>query len=232
MTICLSNGNEISENEISNMGEAHMVEESKMNEKDAFYFFKKNMDDARQTLRLLRLDEVWEDIQSMRPLSRFRPMPIRKLLKERSEKVYELVLPQIIVFGVASLDAFLKMKYEQLSRFKQIAEDEGKRRNEKTIFQETGRIRNKFGELVKKDIFRGDEKLKEDLQKVFGKRHVIAHRAGVIDDDYCEKHKLDKSWINRKLPLDVETVENDLTTIEKFGDIANKIIGEVMNCEG
>ena len=172
------------------------------------------MDDVKQTLKLLRLDEIWEDIQSMRLLSRFRPMPIRKMLKERSKKIYELVLPQMIVFGGASLDAFLKLKFEQATGHEYGGN-----------FQRTDKIKEGFEKYVEGgDIFGGDEKLKKDLQKVFNKRHVIAHRAGVIDDTYRKKCTLDEAWINRKLPLDAETVENDLTTIEKFGEIANKII--------
>jgi len=188
-----------------------------MEEQDAFKFFKKNINDAKRTLKLLRLEELWGDIQSIRPLSQIRLMPIRRMLKERSERIYELVLPQIIVFGVSSLDAFLKEKYKQKK-----GKEYGKGNR---AFQKADTIRKALGKCIKGDIFAGDENLKEDLQKVFDKRHVIAHRAGRIDDKYYDKYckgkGFDVSWVRKKLPLKSKEVENDLAIIEKFGEIAN-----------
>ena len=185
-----------------------------MEEQDAFKFFKKNISDSKLTLKLLRLDELWGDIQSIRPRPQIGLMPIRRKLKERSERIYELVLPQIIVFGISSLDAFLKEKYKQKIG-REYKEGKG-------AFQKADTIRKEFGKCIKGDIFAGDENLKGDLQKVFNKRHVIAHRAGVIDSEYCEKNGLkEELWMGMKLPLKSKDVENDLATIEKFGEIAN-----------
>ena len=55
------------------------------------------------------------------------------------------------------------------------------------------------------------------LRAVEAKRHVIAHRGGIIDAEYAEKASLSPSHIGQPLRLDAEAVINDISVVTVQG---------------
>jgi len=133
---------------------------------------------------------------------------IRGVLKETTDKIYEVGLPQVLVYAVSCLEAFLKDLYvlqaqsnvEILERFP----------------EDAYRIRQEFSKIIKGDALNGDNTLAYNMQAVFQKRHVIVHKAGIIDEKSCEKALWEKSLVGTKLKLTSTIVNEDIETINKF----------------
>lgn len=198
-------------------------------EKEPFRIFEENMEKVRTVLMLTHAKEfkaVLEKMEfrkSIRQIMRNRPhlipliedvidsiiesfeAEIEPIIQEKVMKLYELALPQILVFMVSCLEAFLKDNYSIHS----------KRRVRNLLNVKT--IRNSYGRLIHGDIFNGDEELRRDLQEILQTRHVIVHNGGIIDEDACEKvERWNESMINKEIRLNSDTVESYLKIVEKF----------------
>lgn len=55
-------------------------------------------------------------------------------------------------------------------------------------------------------------------ERSFQKRHLIAHRMGVIDTEYLEKSKDKEAVVGRKISVDVQDVENASQFVESVGE--------------
>jgi hypothetical protein len=136
---------------------------------------------------------------------------IEPIIQEKVMELYELALPQILVFMVSCLEAYLKDNYSLCSRH-----------SVKNLLNvET--IRKSYGRLIHGDIFNGDEELGSDLQEILQTRHVIVHRNGIIDEEACEKvERWNKSMVNKEIKLNTSIVEGYLKTVEKFGKVVHQ----------
>lgn len=132
-------------------------------------------------------------------------------MESQVKKLYELGLPQTLVFIVSCLEAYLKDNYLLITG------------NEvKKSLLNTKNIRRTYGCLVKGDILGGDEELRKDLEEIFQKRHVIIHNGGIIDEQACDKvEKWDESMIDQQVTLNSRVVEEHLARIEEFVTLVN-----------
>jgi len=204
-------------------------------EEEPFRAFKKNMEKARTVLMLTRAKEfkaVLEKVgfgEQIRQIIRSRPrlIPLFKnvadsmvesfeaqiepIIQEKVMELYELALPQILVFMISCLEAYLKDNYSLHSGH-----------NVKSLLN-VRTISETYGRLIHGDIFNGDEELRKDLQEVLQTRHVIVHKGGIIDEEACEKaERWDQSMVNKEIKLNSSIVEGYLEIVEKFGKVVHE----------
>jgi len=132
-------------------------------------------------------------------------------IESQVKKLYELGLPQTLVFIVSCLEAYLKDNYSLITS------------NEvKKSLLNIKNIQRTYGRLIKGDILGGDEELRKDLEEIFQKRHVIVHNGGIIDKKAREKvEKWDDSMIGQQVTLNSHVVEEHLARIEEFVALVN-----------
>jgi uncharacterized membrane-anchored protein YjiN (DUF445 family) len=202
---------------------------------EPFQTFEKNMEKARTVLMLTRAKEfkaVLEEVgfgERIRQIIRSRPRlipllenvadsivesfeaQIEPFIQEKVMELYELALPQILVFMVSCLEAYLKDNYSLHSG-----------RSVKSLLN-VGIISKTYGRLIHGDIFNGDEELRKDLQEILQTRHVIVHKGAIIDEEACEKvERWDQSMVNKEIKLNSSIVEGYLELVEKFGKVVHE----------
>ena len=181
--------------------------------------FEENISKARELIRLASLKELMLEIDAaLMPLKRARLLPeirpfgilpspedIRMTIKDTTDKIYEVGLPQILVYAVSCLEAFLKDQYCMIN-------PSDKRVH---IFLKAETIRKIYSAILRVDIFGGDEDLLNKLNSVFQKRHVIVHKAGVIDEKSCKECGWDTKRLGMRLRLDSDSVNQDIDVLEQ-----------------
>lgn len=165
--------------------------------KQPFEVFKGNIVKARELMRLAELKEVTIALDNIlelpkerkllqtlrtlrRPLGIFPSLKdIRMLIKEKSDKMYEVGLPQILVFAIACLEAYLRDQYHiinpsdiEIDRYRFL------RLHHKVRSLE---FRKRYREALKKDILQENEILEKELIDILKKRHTIAHGLGELE---------------------------------------------------
>ena len=158
--------------------------------KQPFEVFKENIAKARELMRLaelkeviIALDNILEPLKELRKLLRTLRRPlgifpsledIRMLIKEKSDKIYEVGLPQILVFAIACLEAYLRDQYHILNpsdrdidRYRFLRLNRKVRRLEE--------LRKIYRKVLKRDILQENEILERELIDILGKRHIVAH---------------------------------------------------------
>ena len=156
--------------------------------KQPFEVFKENIAKARELMRLAELKEVTIAIDNiLEPLKERKLLPIlprrlgifpspediRMLIKEKSDKIYEVGLPQVLVFAIACLEAYLRGQYHIINpRDREIDRYRFLRFNRKARILEFRKIYHK---VLKRDIFQENEVLERELIDILEKRHTIAH---------------------------------------------------------
>jgi len=159
--------------------------------KQPFEVFKENIAKARELMRLAELKEVTIVIDNIleplkerkllqtlrtlrRPLGIFPSLKdIRMLIKEKSDKIYEVGLPQILVFVIACLEAYLRGQYHIINPSdRNIDRYRFLRLNHKVRSLE---FRKRYRKVLKRDIFQENEILERELIDILEKRHAIAH---------------------------------------------------------
>lgn len=173
-----------------------------------------NLNTARTFVELAGLKEIREKIRGMRPLAIIRDtiFPLRRILKDTADKLYEVGLPQVLVFVVSCLEAYLKESYQMLKGELLTAEEE-------RVFLRLERVRELFSEILKADVLEGDEELFRRAQVVIEKRHIIVHRAGIIDQkayDVFREAGIYEGEVGSKLRLSADKVKQDIDVVEAF----------------
>jgi len=209
-------------------------------EEEPFRTFEKNMEKARTVLMLTRAKEfktVLEKIEfgeRIRQIIRNRPRliplfesvtdsivesfeaQIEPIIQEKVMELYELALPQILVFLISCLEAYLKDNYSLHSGH-----------SVKNLLN-VGTISKSYGRLIHGDIFNGDEGLRRDLQEILQTRHVIVHKGGIIDEEACEKtERWNESMVNKEIKLNSGIVEDYLKIVEKFGKVVHERTADI-----
>ena len=138
--------------------------------------FEKNMDIAERFIQLADLKDIRETIRGYRliPIIRDKVGPLRRRIKNISDKLYEVGLPQTEVFIVSCFEHCLKETYRILK-----GSDLGK---EERCFLRPKEIRRLYSGILKKDVLDGDEELLKRVKAVIETRHVIVHRGGIVDE--------------------------------------------------
>ncbi len=194
--------------------------------------FVQNISKARELIGLasfkevmLQVDGLIELLKKVGLLPLLRPFGIlpspedfRTLIKQTSDNIYQVGLPQVLAYCVSCLEAYLKDQYCMINPF-----DNGQHN-----FQNVESIRETYGRVLKTDVFRGDESLASNLNSAFQRRHVIVHKARVIDEDACERAGWRLELVGTELQLDSTSVSSDIDVIEKFATgIYNKCVPKV-----
>ena len=172
--------------------------------KQPFEVFKENIAKARELMRLAELKEITIAVDNvLEPLKERKVLPIlprpfgifpspediRKLIKEKSDKIYEVGLPQILVFAIACLEAYLRDQYHIMNPSdRDIDRYRFLRLNRKVRRLELIKI---YRKALKKDIFQENEILERELMGILKKRHIVAHGVGEL--------KLNSTIVNRYL---------------------------------
>jgi hypothetical protein len=194
---------------------AHMSnEEAGGAQTDAYAVFVENMKVATSFLEIAIGKELRTEVRSLRPLAILRDEfgPFRRLIKDYTDNVYSVGLPQTVVFSVSCFEAFLEGLYETLRGESLVGEkDHG--------FPNLDRVRGKFGEICKADCLKGDDALQKRVKAVLEKRNIIVHRAGMIDrkahDAFVAAGLLGLEE-GAKLVLRVDDVKEDVEALKLY----------------
>lgn len=184
--------------------------------------FRSNIEKARELIRLAQLKEVMlgidrlvESFPALKMIGNLRPgifLPspeeIRRPIKHTTDRIYEVGLPQTLVFAVSCLETFFKDQYKMLSK----KEEEGR------WFQNIEKVRNNFGKYVSGDILDGKDDLFKETNEIFERRHVIVHKAGFIDKDYCEKTQRPPALIGSRLQLTADVLMKHIDVLEEVAE--------------
>lgn len=205
--------------------ELFRLNNQKITLKEIYDVFLKNMTLARDFLDLAELKEFRTKLREIRPLAILRDEygPIRELIKSYSNNLYKVGLPQTIVFAVSCLETFLRKSYEIL-KGQPFSDD--KRPN----FLNLQKVREYYGELIKRDPLNRDEDLLIKVDAVIEKRNIIVHRAGIIDErayKKFEKANICEGKVGDELKLDVDKVKQDISFLEKFAKVIYENIKDV-----
>jgi len=197
--------------------------------REPFQEFKENIHKARELIRLAELKEITIliDNKVLEPLkalgiTRFPPPPLpplpgfpspeelHNLIRETTNKIYEVGLPQVLVFAVSCLEAYLKDQYRLLNP------TDPKR--DKYNFLRAELVRKVYSAVLKRDVLKGNDPLERAIREIVIKRHVIVHRACIIDEKAC-LDGLERKLVGTKLPLSSKVVGEDLDKIELFASL-------------
>ena len=210
-----------------------------MNNQDPFVIFNNNIERATKFLQLAELKELRERL-SLPIIKQIRL--IRQVIEKRTSEMYEVGLPQVLVYSVSCLEAYLKDYY--YFTLKKIGIE----------YQETrfwwNDILQKYEDLVE-DIFEGNKELLFDVEEIREKRHVVIHNSGIVDSEAIKRiiknvnnkkkysslqkqitqHKIREweSMENEKLSLESKIIENDIKTIKRFVELIQKKTTHIYN---
>ena len=193
--------------------------------KELYSAFEANMNSAKLFTQLADLKELRGILRSLRPMAIIRDSwgPARQTIKGTLDKVYEVGLPQTVVFVVTCFEYCLKEAYRRLKG------SDLTNKQEKSFLQPDV-VRLLYGKILKKDVLDGDEKLVRRVEAVIQERHVIVHCAGILDETACstfEKAGLDRGVVNSELELSPEIVSEDIEYVKTFvKKVFDQIIGE------
>ena len=176
--------------------------------------FEENMDIAKRFISLAELKGLRETIRERRLITRIRDEfgPLRIRIKDISDKLYEVGLPQTEVFIVSCFEYCLKEAYR-------ILKGSDLTREEEKSFLRPDEIRKLYGKMLKRDVLDGDEKLLKRAKAVIQTRHVIVHRGGIIDGKAHAAFKdagLSRGMVDSRLQLTPEDVKQDIEYLETF----------------
>lgn len=155
-------------------------------------------------MRLAELKEITIAVDSIlkrrkllpilpRPLGIFPSLKdIRQLIKEESDRIYDVGLPQILVFAVACLEAYLRDQYHM----KNPSDRDIDKYRFLRLNRRLGRLeelRKIYRKVLKRDIFQGNEILERELIDILKKRHTVAHGLSELKlNSTIVKHDLNK----------------------------------------
>jgi len=176
--------------------------------------FEVNMNSARLFVQLADLKKLRGELRSLRPIAIIRDSlgPLRQIVKDICNKTYEVGLPQTVVFIVTCFEYSLKEGYRRLK-------DGDLTDKENRSFLKPDAIRLLYGKIVKKDVLHGDEKLVKRIKAVIQERHIIVHRAGILDKEAYlafEEAGLNRGTVGSKLKLSPEVVSEDIDHLKTF----------------
>jgi hypothetical protein len=181
---------------------------------EAYNVFLQNISISGDFLALLEFKEIRGQIREVRPLAILRDElgPARKMLKEHLDMLYKVGLPQTVVFVVSCFEDFLKSEYRFL-KGQHITE------KEELSFLQPQKVRDLFGEILKVDLLNGDEVLLKKVSATIQKRHIIVHRAGLIDKKaygVFMDAQFEEGKVGDKLILNVDKVKQEIEYLGKF----------------
>lgn len=107
---------------------------------------------------------------------------------------------QAIVIAVTSLESYLRDRYI-IEKNKEKSDDEIEREivDWKAPFQRPDKIEEWYGELGIYDVL-GVTGKKEEIVRIMLIRHIIVHRAGIINTQLCDKFGLSKrDWVGKNI---------------------------------
>ena len=176
--------------------------------------FEVNMNSAELFIQLADLKKLRGELRSLRPIAIIRDSvgPMRLIINDICNKIYEVGLPQTVVFIVACFEYCLKGGYRRL-KGGDLTDKENK------SFLKPDVIRLLYGKIVKKDVLDGDEKLVRRIKAIVQERHVIVHRAGILDKKAYlafEEAGLNRGTVGSKLKLSPEVVSEDIDHLKTF----------------
>lgn len=191
--------------------------------KEPYSIFQTNMDSAKFFTQLADLKELRRILRGLRPIAIIRDThgPIRQIVKDALDKAYEVGLPQIVVFVVTCFEYCLKESYRRLK-------DSDLTNEQEKSFLQPNVIRELYGKILKKDVLDGDDKLVKRVEVVIQERHVIVHRAGIIDEKAYSAFReagLNRGVVGSKLELSPESVREDIEYVQTF---LRKVFGHVI----
>ena len=178
--------------------------------------FKQEMGLVMDFLELVGLKELREEIRLFRPLAMIRDEvgPVRRAVKEFTDKLYNVSLPLLLVFSVSCLEKFLRRLW--LLKFGSIDKKMWRIFNELKDFAKE--VRRRYGVEVGESTFKA--------RAVVAKRNIILHNNGIVDqkalEAFIEAGKQD-SQLGQRLKLSVEEVRRDINTILEFAERVKEI---------
>jgi len=189
-----------------------------VNENKEIYWkeFESKLRIARNLLVAVKIKEIRDLTRSVRPFAKFRDEmgPVRRMMKNFMDEVYNLSLPLILVFCVSSLESFLR--YMWLNKVGSIDKDTWR------IFSNP----KEFAKIIKRrfKVEIGDVTFKANA--VAMKRHLILHKDKIVDSKalraFREAGMLDID-IGQKLKLTSKIVEKDISIIQEFAEKVKEI---------
>ncbi len=131
-------------------------------------------------------------------------------LNECIDRVERSGLEASIVMTVTAFETYLRDKYVEK---KQPSEDD---KSKLRSFMNLEYVKERYEEVDIKDLI--DKTTEQKLKKILQMRHVIVHKAGIIDEKACKMAGWDKSAIgnNIKKFLNYDTTTNAISVIEDF----------------
>lgn len=116
-----------------------------------------------------------------------------------------------IVMAVTAFETYLRDKYAEK---KQLSDDD---KSKLRSFMHLENVKKRYEELGLKNLI-DDETTEQKLKAVLQMRHVIVHKAGIIDGKACKMAGWDMGAIgnNIKKFLDYATTTNAISAIEDF----------------
>ena len=188
---------------------------------DSIQIFEYNFSKAKNLLELTKIHEIKNKIDEFiekrpRPLGLEPPLfglfdSIREYLKTPLDNYMNIVsktcYEQSVVAGVTALETYLRDKF---------CEEKGIDEYVGRSFQNVNFIEEKFRE-IDIEIFESEE-VKRRLNHVLQIRHVIVHKAGIIDEKACNNAGWDNKLVGKHISrfLNYDIVKEILDFIERF----------------
>ena len=115
-----------------------------------------------------------------------------------------------IVMAVTAFETYLRDKYVEK---KQLSDDD---KSKLGSFMYLENVKKRYEELGLKNLI--GETTEQELNEVLQTRHIIVHRAGIIDEKACDAAGWGKGAIgnNIKMSLDYNKVINEISIIGRF----------------
>jgi len=128
---------------------------------------------------------------------------------------------QTMVIAVTALESYLRDRYI-FEKYKNKGNKEIERQiyEAKTVFQREDVITNRYNELSVKDVL-NLTKQKEEIFNIMLIRHIIVHRAGEINAQFCDRMNISKRmWFGKNMQEFLEQnndlVPNSISLVEDF----------------
>ncbi len=182
-----------------------------------FQEFEKQLQLAYSLLNVAEIKEMRDYIRSFRPLAILRDEigPIRRIIKEYSDRIYEISLPLLIVYAVSCLELFLRDAWEE-----HIGTIEKKYRG---IFSNpkefNKRISQRIGKAIRYDIVVQDNVIAQI-------RHTIIHRGGIVDNEALSAFReagIEGITEGEKLVFKADDVKKHLDTLLQYANEVRNI---------
>ena len=117
----------------------------------------------------------------------------------------EICYEQSLTFAVTSMEAYLRDKYIEMNTKEDMQYN----------FQRADKIKEAF-EKIGVNVF-PDDNIRKDIGFILQLRHVIVHRAGIIDDEFCRNCDRFNLWDNT-----FTSNKNDYKPGTKLNQLLNK----------